>query len=65
MTMSWEFFPSEFSDGEIFSLLLLFFFHQNKNVWIRWQMEGLHLYSNQLRTNSHVCMYAHLCVLCA
>ena len=25
-------------------------------------MEGLHLYRNQLRTNSHVCMYAHLCV---
>lgn len=64
MTMSWEFFPLNFL-MERFSPFYCYFFHQNKNVWIRWQMEGLHLYSNQLRTNSHVCMYARLCVLCA
>ena len=64
MTMSWEFFPLNFL-MERFSPFYCYFFHQNKNVWIRWQMEGLHLYSNQLRTNSHVCMHAHLCVLCA
>ena len=62
MTMSWKFFSTEFSDEEIFSPLLLLFFHQNKNVWINWHMEGLHLYSNQSRTNSRVCM--HKCVFC-